>query len=166
MRIRFFLASAVSALLVPGSGFAAESDGLQAKLAVSAQLLSATAIAPEIVPAESELAVYHVAMQLHDGTQLVASPMLDVKVGEMATVSIEDGKGQRYSVRLMPMRLAGKVIVASSIDIASGSSTYLSSPVQMAPLGEASAIELGKDSPAAKPFRLDFTLSAVTIPTS
>ncbi len=142
MRTRFFLAGAVSALLMSQAAVAHEAEGHKL-----------------------ELAVYRVTMQLHDGTQLVASPTLDVKVGELATVSLADDKGQRYSVRLMPMRASGgKVFVASSIDVASGAETYLASPVQMAPLGEASSIELGKDSPSSKPFRLDFTLTAATAP--
>ncbi|MBX3564251.1 MAG: hypothetical protein KF730_06690 [Sphingomonas sp.] len=136
--MRFFLAGTVPALLMSGAALAHEADGHKA-----------------------EFAVYQVSMQLHDGSQLVASPTLDVKVGEMATVSFQDEKGQRYSVRLMPMRIAsGKVFVASSIDIAAGSGAYLASPVQMAQLGEAAAIELDKDSPASRPFRLDFTLTA------
>lgn len=148
MRTRFFLAGTVSALLMSGTAIAHEAEGHKA-----------------------DFAVYRVSMQLHDGAQLVASPVLDVKVGEMATVELADGKGQRYSVRLTPVRVgSGKVFVASSIDVA-GSETYLASPVQMAPLGEASAIELDKGSPSSKPFRLDITLSApalaaATIPAS
>lgn len=153
MRTRFFLAGAISALLMSGAAIASEADVREFDAHESGVHDSAA----------SDLAVYRVSMQLHDGTQLIASPMIDVKVGEMATVSLEDDKGQRYSVRLMPLRATGgKMFVASSIDVASGSETYLASPVQMAPLGEASAIELGKDSPASKPFRLDFTLTAAT----
>lgn len=148
MRTRFFLAGAVSALLMSGTAVASNSVHESGSHSIG------TAVA------DADLAVYRVTMQLHDGTQFVAAPTLDVKVGEMSTLSLEDGKGQRYSVRLMPMRAGGKVLVASSIDVASGSETYLASPVQMAPLGQASAIELGKDSPSSKPFRLDFTLTA------
>ncbi|MES2988320.1 MAG: hypothetical protein V4808_10485 [Pseudomonadota bacterium] len=133
---------------------------------VSALLTSGAPLVPEMpIAAEAETSVYHVSMKLHDGTQLIASPILDVKVGELATVSVDDGKGQRYLVRLSPMRASGKVFMVSSIDVASNDSAYFASPALMVGLGEASAIELGKEDVKSKPFRLDVTLTSTTAPT-
>lgn len=135
---------------------------------VSALLMSGAPLAGIPVEVDEAPSVYRVAMKLHDGTHLIASPTLDVKLGELATVEIDEGKGQRYLVRLVPTRAkGGNVFVVSSIDVASSDATYLASPARMVGLGEASAIELGKEDVKSKPFRLDVTLtSAVAAPAS
>lgn len=127
-----------------------------------ARLLLAAAISALIgsTPAAAggaDPSTYRVTMQLRDGGALVASPTLDVNAGEPATVMIDDGKGHRYEVRITPSAAErGKVFVHSSIDVASDEAHYSGKPALMVALGEASAIELGT---AAKPFRVDFTVT-------
>lgn len=129
-------------------------------------LIAAVAVAATASSAANERSQqrYAIAATLTDNGRVVAKPLLLTEQDQPTRIEISDKPDQRYSVTVKVQPLSsGRLSLSMVVDVTSPTSGKLNaSPVLEVAPGATAAIELGKDSPEVRPFRLEVQVTPAT----
>lgn len=102
-------------------------------------------------------------MTLSEGDRVIATPRLSLASNSPTEVDIGEPDGSRYQMRFTIVPQSAQLLTfRSTVRVTSASSGQTEGrPVLLVKLGETAAVELGRDGPTQKPFRVTFQIQSL-----